>query len=515
MEQEIRVRFAPSPTGGLHIGGLKTALFNYLFAKHHNGKMILRIEDTDQSRYVDSAEQYIKNALKWCRIELDEGPDQGGEYGPYRQSERKEIYAQYAQQLLDDGKAYYAFDTSEELGEMREKLKDANVANATYNAITRDRMRNSFTLSEEEVAQLLENGTPHVIRLNVPKKDEIRLNDAVHGWIKVLSSTIDDKIIMKSDGMPTYHLANIVDDHLMKITHVIRGDEWLPSAPLHVLLYKYLGWEESMPTFAHLPLILKPEGHGKLSKRDSDKHGFPIFPLTWSDPTTGEDSIGFKETGYLPEALINFLALLGWNPGTDEELFSLQELTERFTLERVGKSGTKFDIQKAQWFNQQYLKSLSDEAIIKLITPVYNKHDPDNTLSLASIISLMKERVVYPEEIVTNAIFLFEKPTHYDEKTVNKKWTQEAVDVIGDFRNQLSTLESFEAEKVKSIFQTVIENNNTGFGKVMPAVRIALTGMGSGPDLMAIMELIGKKETLDRFDLAIQLLSDRIKIRNG
>ena len=351
--REVRVRFAPSPTGALHIGGVRTALYNYLLARKHGGKMLLRIEDTDQTRYVPGAEEYIIQALKWVGIEIDEGLGVGGPHAPYRQSERKPMYMQYAEKLVADGNAYYAFDTEEELEAMRERLKKAGVATPQYNSITRTQMRNSVSLSESEVKALLKDGVPYVIRLKVPRKEEVRLNDLIRGWVMVHSSQIDDKVLMKSDGMPTYHLANVVDDYLMKISHVIRGEEWLPSAPLHVLLYKFLGWEDDMPQFAHLPLLLKPNGDGKLSKRDADQMGFPIFPLDWADPNTKEKAIGFREAGYLPEALVNFLAFLGWNPGTTQEIFSIQELIEAFSIERIGKAGAKFDIHKAQWFNQQ------------------------------------------------------------------------------------------------------------------------------------------------------------------
>lgn len=353
---EVRVRFAPSPTGALHIGGVRTALYNYLLARKLKGTMILRIEDTDQNRFVPGAEDYIRKSLEWVGIRIDEGVGPGGPFAPYRQSERKAIYKQYAQQLIDSGAAYYAFDTEEELDAMRERLKNAGVAIQQYNSITRMEMRNSLTLPPDEVKSLIDSGTPCVIRLKVPRKEEVRLNDLIRGWVMVHSSQIDDKVLMKSDGMPTYHLANVVDDYLMKITHVIRGEEWLPSAPLHVLLYKFLGWEKQMPQFAHLPLLLKPDGNGKLSKRDADRLGFPIFPLTWTDPETGETTIGYKEAGYLPEAFINFLAFLGWNPGTPQEIFSLEELINEFSLERINKAGARFDILKAQWYNQHYLK---------------------------------------------------------------------------------------------------------------------------------------------------------------
>jgi glutamyl-tRNA synthetase len=359
--REVRVRFAPSPTGALHIGGVRTALYNYLLARKHKGKMILRIEDTDQTRYVPGAEEYIVQALKWVGIEIDEGVGVGGPYAPYRQSERKPMYMQYAEKLIADGHAYYAFDTERELDDMRERLKKAGVDLPQYNSITRTQMRNSVALPEEEVKALLRDKVPYVIRLKVPRKEEVRLNDLIRGWVMVHSSQIDDKVLMKSDGMPTYHLANVVDDYLMKISHVIRGEEWLPSAPLHVLLYRFLGWEDDMPQFAHLPLLLKPTGDGKLSKRDADQMGFPIFPLDWVDPNTKEKASGFREAGYLPEALVNFLAFLGWNPGTTQEIFSMQELIDAFTIERIGKAGAKFDIHKAQWFNQQYLRARNND----------------------------------------------------------------------------------------------------------------------------------------------------------
>ncbi|MEM7297720.1 MAG: glutamate--tRNA ligase, partial [Bacteroidota bacterium] len=359
--ENVRVRFAPSPTGGLHIGGVRTALFNYLFAKNHNGKFILRIEDTDQTRFVEGAEEYIKNSLSWFGIDPDEGPDQGGLFESYRQSERKEIYRQYAEKLVAEGNAYLAFDTPEELDAMRERLKENRVMNPQYDTVTRTTMKNSLTLSEEDVKERLDNGEPYVIRIKIPKREEVRLNDMVRGWVMVHTEALDDKVLMKSDGMPTYHLANVVDDHLMQITHVIRGEEWLPSAPLHVLLYQFLGWEDSMPQFGHLPLILKPDGNGKLSKRAADKAGFPIFPLNWLDPENSEVSEGFKEKGFLPEALLNFLAFLGWNPGTEQEIFSMEELINSFSMEKVNKAGTKFDYDKAKWFNEQYIKKTSSQ----------------------------------------------------------------------------------------------------------------------------------------------------------
>ncbi|TAH24220.1 MAG: glutamate--tRNA ligase, partial [Cytophagales bacterium] len=363
----VRVRFAPSPTGPLHIGGVRTALYNFLLARKTGGKMILRIEDTDQTRFVPGAEEYIKEALAWIGIELDESPWVGGPHAPYRQSERKPMYMQYAMQLIESGNAYYAFDTAEELDEMRKRLEAAKVPDPKYNSITRMQMKNSITMPEDEVKAWLDAGKPYVIRLKVPRKEEVRINDLIRGWVMVHSSTLDDKVLMKSDGMPTYHLANVVDDYLMKITHVIRGEEWLPSAPTHVLLYKFLGWESSMPQFAHLPLLLKPDGNGKLSKRDGDMGGYPVFPIEWNDQATGAVFMGFRESGYLPEATLNFLSLLGWNPGTQEEIFSLENLIQAFTVERIGKSGSKFDIQKAKWFNQEYLKMMSNETMASFL----------------------------------------------------------------------------------------------------------------------------------------------------
>ena len=370
---KVRVRFAPSPTGPLHIGGVRTALYNYLFAKKNGGKMILRIEDTDQKRYVDGAEQYILDSLEWCGIHLDESIIHGGKYGPYRQSQRKEIYRPYAEQLVNNGFAYYAFDTAEELTLMRERMKKAGVTSPQYNSVTRSTMKNSLSLSDDEVKKRLNNEEPYVIRIKMPRNQEVKLFDVIRGWVVVNTNKMDDKVIFKSDGMPTYHLANVVDDYLMKISHVIRGEEWLPSAPLHVLLYEYLGWKSQQPQFAHLPLLLKPDGNGKLSKRDGDRLGFPVFPLNWKNPETGEISLGYKEAGYLPEAFINMLAFLGWNPGTPQEIFSIDDLCETFTLDRVGKSGAKFDFDKTKWFNQQYLRSKSKLELAEMLQVILKK----------------------------------------------------------------------------------------------------------------------------------------------
>lgn len=511
MSKAVRVRFAPSPTGALHIGGVRTALYNYLFAKKEGGQFILRIEDTDQTRYVDTAEGYIKDTLDWLGITPDESPwTTTGDFGPYRQSERKGIYQKYAQQLLDEGNAYYAFDTAEELTEMRERLKAAKVATPQYNAITRMQMKNSLTLSEEEVKAKIAAGEPYVIRLKVPRKEEIRLNDMVRGWVMVHSSQIDDKVLMKSDGMPTYHLANVVDDHLMEISHVIRGEEWLPSAPLHVLLYQFFGWEDSMPQFAHLPLLLKPDGNGKLSKRDAEKHGFPIFPLEWTDPTSGEKVDGFKEEGYLPEALLNFLAFLGWNPGDEREIFSKEELVDAFSVERIGKSGTKFDINKAKWFNQQYIKTKSDEELGDLLAAILDKEGieskPDQRLRIAHA---LKERITFPYQLWADGKYFFQKPTSYDEKVVNKKWNAEVASVLKKYADVISSLDHLDANIAKSSFIDVLEQEGMGMGKVMQSLRVSITGEGNGPDLMDIIEVLGKKEITERIELALDTLKDQ------
>jgi len=508
MEREVRVRFAPSPTGALHIGGVRTALYNYLLARKTGGKMILRIEDTDQNRFVPGAEDYIRESLEWCGIELDESPWKGGPYAPYRQSERKPMYMQYALQLVEAGHAYYAFDTAEELEAMRERLKAAKVATPQYNAITRATMRNSLTMPEDEVKKLLDSGAPYVIRLKVPRKEEIRLKDMIRGWVMVHSSSIDDKVLMKSDGMPTYHLANIVDDHLMKITHVIRGEEWLPSAPLHVLLYRYLGWEDTMPEFAHLPLLLKPDGNGKLSKRDGDKLGFPVFPLRWQDPFTGEVASGYRESGYLPEAFINFLAFLGWNPGTQQEIFSMEELANEFTVERIGKSGTRFDIQKARWFNEQYLRAKPDAELAGYLLKALEEHNISCTPEKAEkVAGLMKERVSFPQDFWKEAAYFFVAPEAYNEKVASKKWNAQAVAVFEDFKNELPTIADFNADAIKELLTTILERHGMKIGQVMQALRLAVTGAEAGPDLMQIIEIIGRDETIDRIETAIAKLS--------
>ncbi|MGI9543558.1 MAG: glutamate--tRNA ligase [Cyclobacteriaceae bacterium] len=502
----VRVRFAPSPTGPLHIGGVRTALYNYLFAKKMGGTLILRIEDTDQNRWVNGAEEYIVEALEWCNIEVDESPIKGGPFQPYRQSERKDIYAQYAQQLIDQGKAYYAFDTPEELDAMRQRLKEAKADHQQYNAITRLEMRNSLTLPPNEVASLLASGSPYVVRIKIPKKEEIRVNDMIRGWVKVHASTLDDKVILKSDGLPTYHLANVVDDHLMEITHVIRGEEWLPSAPLHVLLHRFLGWENEMPAFAHLPLILKPDGNGKLSKRDAEKHGYPIFPLDWN---SGEEQvIGFRENGYLSEAFVNFLAFLGWNPGSEQELFSLEELIGAFSLERVGKSGAKFDIEKAKWFNQQYLKNKPIEVLKEYLkNDLVTKEITFSQDKLDAICELLRDRITFTSDLWEQGIYFFRSPDNFDQKLVRKKWNSESETGLTKLADAFTKLENFASEEVKNTLNEVLEQNEIPFGKVMQILRLAITGLGGGPDLMRIMELIGQKESVERIQLAITRFS--------
>lgn len=473
--------------------------------------MILRIEDTDQTRYVPGAEAYIVKSLEWAGIKIDEGFGVGGPHAPYRQSERKEIYQRYAQQLIDNGHAYYAFDTEQELEAMRERLKAAGVDIQQYNSVTRMEMRNSLTLSPDETKTLLEAGSQYVIRLKVPRKEEVRLNDIIRGWVMVHSSQIDDKVLMKSDGMPTYHLANVVDDYLMKISHVIRGEEWLPSAPLHVLLYKFLGWENEMPQFAHLPLLLKPDGNGKLSKRDADKQGFPIFPLTWNDPNTNEVAIGYKEAGYLPEALINFLAFLGWNPGTTQEIFSLDEMIAAFSLERINKAGAKFDILKAQWYNQSYLRKKSDQELAQyLLDSLKDEAIPCTAAKAIKIAGLMRDRVTFPNDFWLQGKFLFEPPTNFDESVVNKKWNEETVKVLSAYKEAVGNLELIDAASAKATLEKVTADLGIGTGKILQSLRVAITGAGGGPDLMMIMEIIGKEEVVKRVSYALTTLKVKV-----
>ncbi|AII51926.1 glutamate--tRNA ligase [Hymenobacter sp. APR13] len=510
MEREVRVRFAPSPTGPLHIGGVRTALYNYLLARKLGGKMLLRIEDTDQNRFVPGAEQYIMDSLRWCGIEIDEGIEQGGPHAPYRQSERKPMYRQYAQQLIDSGHAYYAFDTAEDLDAMRARLTAAKVPNPQYNSITRAQMRNSLTLPAEEVKQLLDSGAPYVIRLKVPRKEEIRFNDLIRGWVVVHSSAVDDKVLMKSDGMPTYHLANIVDDHLMEITHVIRGEEWLPSAPLHVLLYRYLGWEATMPQFAHLPLLLKPDGTGKLSKRDGDKLGFPVFPLEFhGTDADGQPTVssGYRESGYLPEAFINFLAFLGWNPGTTQELFTMDELIENFSIERVSKSPARFDQNKVRWYNEQYLRAKPDAELAQYLIHDLQAQGLEVSADKAEqIAALVKERATFPADLAKEAQLFFQRPSAYDEQVISKKWNAQVAGALAEFARQLPTAPDTTPDGVKALLTQVVEGQGLKLGQVLQALRVAVTGAAAGPDLMAIMSILGTQETSERIEAAVAAL---------
>lgn len=502
---EVRVRFAPSPTGPLHIGGVRTALYNYLFAKKNGGKMILRIEDTDQSRFVMGAEQYIIDSLKWCGIKFDESVVDGGDFGPYKQSERKNIYSAYAEQLVRDGFAYYAFDSTEELTAMRDRIKLAGNPSPQYNAITRNAMQNSLSLSEDEVNIRINRGDPYVIRIKPPRNEEIKINDIIRGWVVVNTNNIDDKVLFKSDGMPTYHLANVVDDYLMKISHVIRGEEWLPSVATHILLYKYLGWEEKTPQFAHLPLILKPDGNGKLSKRDGDRLGFPVFPLAWKNPQSGEISQGYRESGYISEAFINMLVFLGWNPGNTQEIFSIQELIQAFSLDRVGKSGAKFDFDKTKWFNQQYLRLKSKDELAKELQIILKENGvlaKDKTV--ANVCEQLKERATFVKDMWEEGKYYFVAPTSYDEKIIRKKWKEDTPKHILELKNILSELSDFTSVSIEQEFKRYIEKNELRTGMLLPAFRLCLTGLGMGPSLFDIAAFLGKKEMVKRMEKALE-----------
>ena len=504
---EVRVRFAPSPTGPLHIGGVRTALYNYLFAKKHRGKIILRIEDTDQSRFVNGAENYIIESLNWCGIKFDESIINKGDYGPYRQSDRKEIYREYAQKLIEEGNAYYAFDTSEELDEMRSRMKKAGVPSPQYNSITRSSMKNSISLSEDEVKNRLNNDEKYVIRIKMPRNEEVKIHDVIRGWVVVNTNNMDDKVIFKSDGMPTYHLANVVDDYLMKISHVIRGEEWLPSAPLHVLLYKFLGWVKEMPKFAHLPLILKPDGNGKLSKRDGDRLGFPVFPIKWINPDNGDVSLGYKEQGYITEAFINMLSFLGWNPGTTQEIFSMDELIQSFSLDRVGKAGAKFDFDKTKWFNQQYLRAKNKEDLaneLQIILKQNNIKMDDEFV--ASVCNQLKERATFVKDMWLEGAYYFAAPTTYDEKTIRKKWKEDTPGFLSELKIRLENISDFSSINIEIEFKKYLEDNNLGMGRLLPAFRLALTGLGMGPSLFDIASLLGKTETINRMEVALNTI---------
>ena len=502
-ERKVRVRFAPSPTGPLHIGGVRTALYNYLFAKQNGGDLVFRIEDTDSNRFVPGAEEYILESFRWLGIKFDEGVSFGGNYGPYRQSERRDIYKKYVQVLLDNGKAYIAFDTPEEL-----EAKRAAMDNFQYDASTRLSMRNSLALPAEEVKALIESGHQYVVRFKVEPGEKVVVNDIIRGEVTINSSILDDKVLYKSaDELPTYHLANIVDDHLMEISHVIRGEEWLPSAPLHVLLYRAFGWEDTMPRFAHLSLLLKPEGNGKLSKRDGDRLGFPVFPLEWHDPASGTVSSGFRESDYLPEAVINFLALLGWNPGDDVELMSMEELVKKFDLSKCSKAGARFDYKKMVWFNHEYILKKSDSEIAALFMPVVEAHGISTTPEfLEKVVSLMKGRVNFVHELWDACGFYFVAPTEYDEKTAKKRWKEDSAQKMGELAVLLEGLEDFSIESQDAAVHQWIEAKGYGMGEIMNAFRLALVGEGKGPQMFDISGLIGKEETLSRLKRAIEVL---------
>ena len=500
--KKVRVRFAPSPTGPLHIGGVRTALFNYLFAKKNGGDFILRIEDTDQARFVPGTEEYIIESLKWCGIDCNEGVSIGGDYGPYRQSERKDIYKKYADLLIESGNAYYAFDTPEELEKLR-KDYESKKDKFTYNAGNRGLFKNSLSLSKEETRRLLDSGMNYVIRYKIPENEELEFYDIIRGEVVVDTSTLDDKILYKTDGMPTYHLANVVDDHLMKISHVIRGEEWLPSLPLHVLLYRSLGWEKEMPEFAHLPLLLKPDGKGKLSKRDGERLGFPVFPLEWKSPS-GEIIPGYRESGYFPEAFVNMIAFLGWNPGTEREIFSLDELVEEFSLDRVIKSGAKFDPDKAKWFNHYYLQKKDDKELASLFQPILKSKGIEASDDyVMKLCGLLKERVDFVSELWDQSHYFFIAPAEYDGKITKKKWKEDSPQILSELKERLNAIEHFNADNIEKVFKGFLEEKGLGMGQVMNVFRLVLVGSNVGPGLFKIAGLLGKDEVVKRIEVGI------------
>lgn len=504
MSAKVRVRFAPSPTGPLHIGGVRTALYNYLFAKKHKGDFVLRIEDTDQNRYVEGAEDYIIESLNWCGIPFDEGPGKEGDYGPYRQSERKDMYRKYAEELIKTDNAYYAFDTAEELDAHR---KDHEEKGKTfiYNWHNRQKLKNSLALSEDEIRDKLDADEDYVIRFKSPEDENLHIKDEIRGEMEIDTSTLDDKVLFKSDGMPTYHLANIVDDHLMEISHVIRGEEWLPSLALHFMLYRAFGWDA--PKFAHLPLILKPQGKGKLSKRDGDKLGFPVFPLEWKDPNSGEISAGYREDGYFPEAVTNMLAFLGWNPGTEQEFFKLNELVEAFEISRVHKGGAKFDPEKTRWFQQHYMHEADEKIVAEKLEKILQQKEIEASSDyLLEVVKLMKERAVFVNDIWDQGYFFFVAPTSYDPKNAKKAWKEDTSDLMQELIAVLKEQENFEAEALQAKVKAWIQEKEVGFGKVMQPFRLALVGAMQGPDLYEIAEMIGKEETISRLENAIRTL---------
>jgi glutamyl-tRNA synthetase len=512
MTNDVRVRFAPSPTGPLHIGGVRTALYNFLFARQHGGKMILRIEDTDSQRFVPGAEDYINEALAWLGIEIDEGVREGGPYGPYKQSERRDIYRQHVKLLLDAGRAYIAFDTPAEL-----EAKRAEVANFQYDASTRLQMRNSLSLPADEVKALIDNGKQYVVRFKIEPGRQVEVNDLLRGIVTINSDILDDKVLYKSaDDLPTYHLANIVDDHLMKISHVIRGEEWLPSAPLHVLLYEAFGWADTMPAFVHLPLLLKPDGKGKLSKRDGDRLGFPVFPLEWHDPKTGAVSTGYRESGYLPQAVVNFLALLGWNPGDDTEVMTMQELINKFSFEHCSRSGAKFAFEKGKWFNHTYLQNLGDVELAQLFKPVMEKHgvNPSDFSDeyIAKAVSLVKSRINFVSDLWEQARFFFVAPETYDAKAVKKRWSAEMPALMTQLVEVLKNIPDFASQAAEPIVLNWITDNGYHMGNVMNAFRLTVVGECKGPHMFDITELIGREETIKRILAGVQRISNELAL---
>lgn len=505
MEQQVRLRYAPSPTGAQHLGGIRTALYNYLFVKKLGGKLILRIEDTDQSRYVPGAEEFVLESCKWAGIEFDEGVHVGGPYAPYRQSERKDLYRKFADELIEKGHAYYAFDTAEELEEMRNRMMAQGNPSPAYDHITRQYMQNSVALSKDEVELRLKNGDPYVIRIKMPRNEEIKFQDLIRGWVTFNSSQLDDKVLFKSDGMPTYHLANVVDDYLMKITHVVRGEEWLPSAPTHVMTYKMFGWEDVMPSFAHLPLILKPEGNGKLSKRDGDKYGFPLYALDWKE----QNISGLKEKGFLPEAFINFIAFLGWNPGTEQEVFSLEELIEAFSFERIGKSGARFDPEKAKWFNQQHIKLKSGEELANLLIPYLEQKNITFDLDyLIKVCEVMKDRAVFIPDLYEAGTYFFQDIVNYDEDTIRKKWKVEKREIFVNLINKIESITNFTESEIEETVKSFMKENNVGMGEIMPILRLALAGGLQGPPVFATMNVLGKTISVDRLHKSIKFFDN-------
>lgn len=499
MEKKVRVRFAPSPTGGLHLGGVRTVLFNYLFARQHGGDFILRIEDTDQNRYVDGAEQYIIDCLQWCGLNPDEGPHVGGPCAPYRQSERKNLYRQYAGQLVQQGNAYYAFDTTIELEEMRTKFKTTENPQPQYNFVLREQMRNSLTLGDDETNKLINEGLPYVIRIKVPQNEEVEFTDMIRGQVNFHSNLVDDKVLLKADGMPTYHLAVVVDDYLMKITHAFRGEEWLPSAPVHILLWKYLGWEKQMPHWAHLPLILKPDGHGKLSKRDGDRLGFPVFAMDWKDPKTGDLNQGFREKGFLPEAFVNLLAMLGWNDGSGQEIFTLKELIAKFSMERVHKGGAKFDYDKAKWFNHEWIKRSANNILTDRLLELWKeKNIESNRPFIEKVVGMVKERCFLLTDFWEQASFFFEEPAAYDIVSIKPKWTEEKKQFFEAFTTVIRELKEYDQLTIENSFKVLAAEKNIKAGELQLPFRIMLVGGKFGPPVFDIAATIGKEQTITR-----------------